>query len=178
MYLAGIPANLLSLGAIDFGIVVDGSLVMVEHIVHRLRSANAKAGSGQAPRAVQAAALEMAQPIFFSLAIIVAAYIPLFTMQRVERRLFGPMAFKGERAARLADTVADADPGAGRRFFRRGAKSWENPAQRIAGRYEQLLRGALRRAALTVSVALALVAASFCLPARSARSSCRSSTRA
>ena len=66
MYLAGIPANLLSLGAIDFGIVVDGSLVMVEHIVHRLEEREREGRLGDATRAVQAAALEMSRPIFFS----------------------------------------------------------------------------------------------------------------
>src|SRR5262249_49375790 len=93
MYLAGIPANLLSLGAIDFGIIVDGTLVMVERIVHHIDKQEREGSPEDAPRAVQTAALEVAGPIFFSMAIIIAAYIPLFTMERVERRLFGPMAF-------------------------------------------------------------------------------------
>jgi cobalt-zinc-cadmium resistance protein CzcA len=165
MYLAGIPANLLSLGAIDFGIVVDGSLVMVEHIVHRLEEREREGALGDAPQVVQAAALEMAPPIFFSLAIIVAAYIPLFTMQRVERRLFGPMAFT-VASALLGSLILSLTliPALATWLFRRGAKSWENPLlRRLAGRYEQLLRGALRRATLTVSIALVLVVASFLL---------------
>src|SRR5262249_10134257 len=95
MRLAGIPANLLSLGALDFGIIVDGTLVMVEHIVRRLDQ------DRQGPRvptetveeSVREAALEVERPIFFSLLILVSAYLPLFTLERVERRLFTPMAF-------------------------------------------------------------------------------------
>jgi cobalt-zinc-cadmium resistance protein CzcA len=66
MYLAAIPANLLSLGAIDFGIIVDGTLVMVEHIVHRLEEHEREGRLGDTVRAVQTAALEIAQPIFFA----------------------------------------------------------------------------------------------------------------
>jgi heavy metal efflux system protein len=165
MYLAGIPANLLSLGAIDFGIIVDGTLVMVEHIVHRLEERQREGRLGDPLRAVQAAALEIAQPIFFSLVIIIAAYIPLFTMERVERRLFGPMAFT-VASALLGSLILSLTliPVLATWLFRRGAKSWENPLLRwFAGRYERLLRATLRRAALTVSVALALVAASLLL---------------
>jgi cobalt-zinc-cadmium resistance protein CzcA len=169
MYLAGIPANLLSLGALDFGIIVDGTLVMVEHIVHRLeereREGVAPGDSEDMPRAVQAAALEIAQPIFFSLAIIITAYIPLFTMERVERRLFGPMAFT-VASALLGSLILSLTliPALATWVFRRGARGWENPLLRwAAGRYELLLRVTLRRAALTVSVALGLVAASLLL---------------
>ena len=92
MHYSGIPANLLSLGAIDFGIIVDGTLVMVEHIVHALSHRRPEPGES-ALDIIRDAALEVERPIFFSLLIIVAAYIPLFTLERVERRLFTPMAF-------------------------------------------------------------------------------------
>jgi heavy metal efflux system protein len=165
MYLAGIPANLLSLGAIDFGIIVDGTLVMVERIVHRLEEREREGEPGDTPRAVQAAAMEVAQPIFFSMVIIIAAYIPLFTMERVERRLFGPMAFTV--ASALLGSLAlslTLIPVLATWLFRRGAKSWENPLLRwFAGRYERMLRITLRHAALTVSIALGLVAASLLL---------------
>src|SRR6266540_4204236 len=147
------------------GVGLIQSVSDVENIVHRLEEREREGGLGDATRAVQAAALEMAQPIFFSLAIIVAAYIPLFTMQRVERRLFGPMAFT-VASALLGSLILSLTliPVLATWLFRRGAKSWENPPLRwLAGRYEQLLRVTLRRAVLTVSVALALVAASFLL---------------
>ena len=91
MQAAGIPANLLSLGALDFGIIVDGTLVMVEHIVHQL--SHRENGDHSILDAVRDAALEVERPIFFSLLILISAYLPLFTLERVERRLFTPMAF-------------------------------------------------------------------------------------
>ena len=94
MHFTGIPANLLSLGALDFGIIVDGTLIMVEHIVHALEVAPiGPRDSDSVLDTIRDAALEVERPIFFSLLIIVAAYIPLFTLERVERRLFTPMAF-------------------------------------------------------------------------------------
>jgi cobalt-zinc-cadmium resistance protein CzcA len=148
---------------------VDGTLVMVEHIVRRLEKREREGGpagkSEDTPRAVQAAALEVAQPIFFSMVIIIAAYIPLFTMQRVERRLFGPMAFT-VASALLGSLILSLTliPVLATWLFRRGAKSWENPVLRwFSGRYERMLRVTLRRAALTVSIALGLVASSLLL---------------
>ena len=96
MHFSGIPANLLSLGAIDFGIIVDATLVMVEHILHTLHEREKHGTLAQHEGvlgAIRDAALEVERPIFFSLLIIIAAYIPLFTLQRVERKLFTPMAF-------------------------------------------------------------------------------------
>src|SRR5262249_41027879 len=132
MHFSGIPANLLSLGALDFGIIVDGTLVMVEHMVHALDSRRAAAANG-APResvhdTIQEAALEVERPIFFSLVIIVPAYIPLFTLERVERRLFTPMAFTVCYALfgsmLLALTLI---PVLATYLFRNAPKSWENP---------------------------------------------------
>jgi cobalt-zinc-cadmium resistance protein CzcA len=90
MHWAGVPANLLSLGALDFGIIVDGTLVMVESMVEVL----AEPGLGRTSlESIHSAARKTARPVFFSLIILISAYIPLFTLQRVERRLFSPMAF-------------------------------------------------------------------------------------
>src|ERR1019366_8517297 len=81
MHFTGIPANLLSLGALDFGIIVDGTLVMVEHIVHLLQEReHATQKSGSVFETIANAALEVERPIFFSLLIIISAYIPLFTL--------------------------------------------------------------------------------------------------
>ena len=90
MWLADIPANLLSLGAIDFGIIVDGTIVMMETILKKReddpREALDKAG-------VAKRTAEVARPIFFATLIIIIAYMPLFAFDRVERKLFAPMAF-------------------------------------------------------------------------------------
>src|SRR5215467_1771903 len=79
MYFTGIPANLLSLGALDFGIIVDGTLVMVEHIVHLLQEQQQTGDKRTVFDSIRNAALEVESPIFFSLMIIISAYIPLFT---------------------------------------------------------------------------------------------------
>src|SRR5579872_413634 len=128
MHFSGIPANLLSLGALDFGIIVDGTLVMVEHIVHALDVRRTAARQDSALDTIRDAALEVERPIFFSLLIIVAAYIPLFTLERVERRLFTPMAFTVCYALfgsmLLALTLI---PVLATYLFRDAPKSWDNP---------------------------------------------------
>lgn len=89
--LKGIPANLLSLGALDFGMVVDGAVVMVENIVRHLSHAER---SYKTPlERIREAAHEVQRPVFYAIAIIVTAYLPIFTLQRVEGRLFHPMAW-------------------------------------------------------------------------------------
>ncbi len=89
MHLTGVPANLLSLGAIDFGIIVDGAIVMMEVILRRREDA----ATDLHESSIAAVAGSMARPIFFSTIIIITAYLPLFAFERVERKLFTPMAF-------------------------------------------------------------------------------------
>jgi cobalt-zinc-cadmium resistance protein CzcA len=94
--LSHIPANLLSLGALDFGMVVDGAVVMVENIVRHMSRLNNGSGSGikKTPaEAIREAAHEVQRPVFYAIAIIITAYLPIFTLQRVEGRLFRPMAW-------------------------------------------------------------------------------------
>jgi cobalt-zinc-cadmium resistance protein CzcA len=85
-----VPANLLSLGALDFGMVVDGSVVMIENIVRHFEFGPGKKTSLQI---IGTAAHEVQKPVFFSLLVIIVAYLPIFTLQRVEGRLFHPMAW-------------------------------------------------------------------------------------
>jgi heavy metal efflux system protein len=92
MYLTGISLSLLSIGALDFGIIVDATIVMVERIVHALSDRRREGREGRVTETVGAAALDVQRAIVFSLLIIIAAYLPLLTLQRVERRLFTPMA--------------------------------------------------------------------------------------
>ncbi len=163
MNFSGIPANLLSLGALDFGIIVDGTLVMVEHIVHHLAEHRKHHPGGSVMDVIRDAALEVERPIFFSLLIIISAYIPLFTLERVERRLFTPMAFTICYALLgsllLALTLV---PVLATYLFRNGVKAWENPMlgwmQRL---YEATLAVTLRRPVLTVGIAALAVAGAF-----------------
>lgn len=89
----GIPANLLSIGAVDFGMIVDGSIVMVENIFRLVAHKHEKKEPFELVTLVRGAAHEVARPIVFAIAIIVASYLPIFTLQRVEGRMFRPMAF-------------------------------------------------------------------------------------
>ncbi|WP_288377263.1 CusA/CzcA family heavy metal efflux RND transporter [uncultured Chryseobacterium sp.] len=90
MHFTNIPANLLSLGAIDFGIIVDGAIVMLETILKK-REENAEDTLEE--KTVTQRVIEVAKPIFFSTIIIITAYLPLFAFERVEKKLFTPMAF-------------------------------------------------------------------------------------
>ena len=85
-----IPANLLSLGALDFGMVVDGSVVMVENILRHTSFGNTKKTFMET---IAIAAHEVQRPVFFARVIIIVSYLPIFTLQRVEGRLFSPMAW-------------------------------------------------------------------------------------
>jgi cobalt-zinc-cadmium resistance protein CzcA len=91
----GIPANLLSLGAIDFGIIVDGAVIVVENIVRRMAELGRAEVNEPDKRlaTVRQAVLEVGRPTLFSMLIIIAAYIPIFTLQRHEGRIFSPMAW-------------------------------------------------------------------------------------
>src|ERR1700722_16509667 len=157
-----IPANLLSLGALDFGMVVDGAVVMIENIVRHLHSP--PSGSEQrlpVGAQIRAAAHEVQRPVFYAITIIITAYIPIFTLQRVEGRLFKPMAWTVAFAllgALLFSIVVS--PVLASLLFPRGAKEWRNPVMRhLTVGYRKAVRWAIRERWAVVSIAvLALVA--------------------
>lgn len=92
MRLTGIPANLLSLGAIDFGIIVDGACIMAEHLIRCYRNATLSERKEGIVKITLLAAQEVGREIFFSVTIIILAYTPILLMTRVEGKLFSPMA--------------------------------------------------------------------------------------
>ncbi len=174
MHFTGIPANLLSLGALDFGIIVDGTLIMVEHIVHTLderRQQRALQGPDEESNddgvigAIRDAALEVERPIFFSLLIIISAYIPLFTLERVERRLFTPMAFTVCYALLGSMLLAlTLIPVLATYLFRGDSKAWHNPVLGWLGhQYAGVLRFVVRRPWPVVILAGLCVLGSFAL---------------
>jgi cobalt-zinc-cadmium resistance protein CzcA len=165
MYFTGIPANLLSLGALDFGIIVDGTLVMVEHIAHHLQEQQASGKRFTVFETIRNAALEVESPIFFSLLIIISAYIPLFTLERVERRLFTPMAYTVCYALLGSMLLAlTLIPTLATYLFRNGCKTWDNPVLRwLYNAYEHVLRVTVKRPAITVAAGAAVVAGAFIL---------------
>ncbi|HXI90242.1 MAG TPA: CusA/CzcA family heavy metal efflux RND transporter [Blastocatellia bacterium] len=93
LQIRGIPANLLSLGAMDFGIIVDGAVIVVENIFRRLSRDRADGGLESTRSAVLEATVQVGRPTFFSMLIIIIAHIPIFTLQRQEGRIFAPMAY-------------------------------------------------------------------------------------
>jgi heavy metal efflux system protein len=148
-----IPANLLSLGALDFGMVVDGAVVMVENIVRHL---NQPGREDETPaEKIKAAAHEVQRPVFYAIGIIITAYLPIFTLQAVEGRLFKPMAWTVAFAllGALIFSMVLA-PVLSSFLFRRGAKEWSNPilAWLIDG-YKSGAAFAIRNRYLTVGLA-------------------------
>jgi cobalt-zinc-cadmium resistance protein CzcA len=88
----GVPANLLSLGAMDFGIIVDGAVIVIENIMHRLEKERENMSENERRQTIIEAASEVGRPTLFSMLIIIAAHIPIFALQRHEGRIFQPMA--------------------------------------------------------------------------------------
>ncbi|MGA9965469.1 MAG: CusA/CzcA family heavy metal efflux RND transporter [Terriglobales bacterium] len=144
-----IPANLLSLGALDFGMVVDGAVVMIENIVRHLGHQN---GVKTARERIGDAAHEVQRPVFYAIAIIITAYLPIFTLQRVEGRLFHPMAWTVAFAllGALLFSILIA-PVLASFAFQKGAQEWRNPAMHfLTERYRTAVRWAIRRRGLTI----------------------------
>jgi len=168
MKLLGVPANLLSLGAFDFGIIVDGTVVMIERIVYRVDQAQKESLSGGAGAAVLQAAQEVAHPIFVSLVIITAAYLPLFTLERVERRIFTPMAFT-ICLALIGSMIATLTliPILSSYLFRGHHKHWENPLIRwLCQAYGWVVGVTVRQSVITVALSGLLVVGIFALGTR------------
>src|SRR6202453_3440232 len=151
--LAHIPANLLSLGALDFGMVVDGAVVMIENIVRHLVQ---KDGTHTPMQNIRLAAHEVQRPVFFAIAIIITAYLPIFTLQAVEGRLFKPMAWTVAFALLGALTFSMIiAPVLASFLFRKGAKEWANPVMTfLIVRYRKAVTWAIHQRVITVGVGL------------------------
>lgn len=128
MYLTKIPIGLLSIGAIDFGIIVDGAIIMAENIARRLGEAGHEKRRPDTFAVVYDAALEVERPVFFSILMIVVAYLPLLSLRSIEGLLFRPMAITMVYA--LAGALLFAlfvVPALSTILFRNGYEEWENP---------------------------------------------------
>jgi len=147
-----VPANLLSLGALDFGMVVDGAVVMIENIVRHMIL---KHDTETPIERIGEAAHEVQRPVFYAIGIIITAYLPIFTLQRVEGRLFQPMAWTVAFAllGALIFSILIA-PVLASFAFAKGAKEWHNPVMSfLTERYRNAVRWAIRHRIVTVSVA-------------------------
>jgi len=150
-----IPANLLSLGALDFGMVVEGAVVMVENIILYLQR-EGDADNRKILR-IRDAAHEVQRPVFYSIGIIITAYLPIFTLQRVEGRLFKPMAWTVSFAllGSLLFSMLIA-PVLTSFVFGQRTTEWRNPGMElITAIYRKTVAQAIRLRWLTVGVALA-----------------------
>src|SRR6266566_4877017 len=152
--LKGIPANLLSLGALDFGMVVDGAVVMVENIVRHLGHGENGDGPKGWGEAIRGAAHEVQRPVFYAIAIIITAYVPIFTLQRVEGRLFRPMAWTVAFALLGAMTFSIlVAPVLASALFRKGVEESHNPVLAyLTERYRRGLCWCVGHRTITVGV--------------------------
>jgi cobalt-zinc-cadmium resistance protein CzcA len=148
-----ISANLLSLGALDFGMVVDGAVVMVENIVRHLNHQGSDQGTPL--DRIRQAAHEVQRPVFYAIAIIITAYLPIFTLERVEGKLFKPMAWTVAFAllGALVFSMLIA-PALASLFFRSGVREWKNPVMGyLTVRYRKAVAWAVRHRPITVGAA-------------------------
>jgi cobalt-zinc-cadmium resistance protein CzcA len=157
-----IPANLLSLGALDFGMVVDGAVVMVENIVRHL--SHQRKDTLTPTEQIREAAHEVQRPVFYAIGIIITAYLPIFTLQAVEGRLFQPMAWTVAFAllGALIFSIIIA-PVLASLLFPNGASEWHNPIMEwLTDRYRHAARWAIEHRWVTISGAgFALLLALF-----------------
>jgi cobalt-zinc-cadmium resistance protein CzcA len=162
--LSHIPANLLSLGALDFGMMVEGAVVMVENIVRTLAHRQHDDVRTEAQQ-ISDAAHEVQRPVFYSIAIIIVAYLPIFTLQSVEGRLFKPMAWTVVFAllgALLFSMIVG--PVLASLVFPRGTTEWRNPVMQAATHaYGRVLEAAIGRRWLTLGAAVCTLAGAFLL---------------
>jgi len=158
-----ISANLLSLGALDFGMVVDGAVVMIENISRHL---NRPEEDHRTPiERIREAAHEVQRPVFYAIAIIITAYMPIFTLQRVEGKLFKPMAWTVAFAllGALVFSMLVA-PALASLLFQSGVKEWKNPVMTyLTARYRTAVTWAIRHRTITVGTAIALFAVAMFL---------------
>ncbi len=163
MALFGVSANLMSLGAIDFGMIVDGSVVMIENSVHRL---DRSGGSRSLLDIVRAASQEVARPILFGVVIIIAVYLPIFTLQGLEGRMFRPMAITVCSALLGSLILAlTAVPTLSSYLLKAKVANQRNFSDRWFGAlrrtYERSLAGAMNRRGLLLTVAICTLAAAL-----------------
>lgn len=170
----GLSVSLMSLGAIDFGMIVDGSVVMAENFVKRLHEDEEEGRLPQGPQALAARLIsiahEVGRPVAFGVLIIMLVYVPILTLQGLEGRMFQPMALTVSMALFGSLLLALLFvPAAATWLFRKGAPE-SAYAVRLAGwldrRYTPLLRSTVARPRTTVLVAVGIFAATMLLVPR------------
>lgn len=166
MKYTGLSANLMTLGAVDFGVIVDAAVVMVENIFRHLsEDKNEKRSLSETASAVMLAAQEVGQPIVFAVAIIIAVYLPLFTLEGVEGKMFHPLAltFIYALCGALLFSLTII-PVLCVWFMRKKVVEKHNPVlEKIRNVYKPLLILAMDNPKLTLLYSISALAASLCL---------------
>ena len=150
--LSHIPANLLSIGALDFGVLVEGAIVLIENIVHSLSLA--PSGTKTPIERISDSSHEVQRPVFYAIIITITAFLPIFTLQRVEGRLFRPMAWTMAFAlvGALFFSIV-VSPVLASFAFAKGASEWRNPLmQWLIEQYRVTVRWAIHHRAITVGI--------------------------
>ena len=164
----GVPANLLSLGAMDFGIIVDGAVIVVENIMHRLAERGEGMKDDERRSVIIDAASEVGRPTLFSMLIIIAAHIPIFALQRHEGRIFQPMALSVTTAL-VGSLIFSLTlvPLLAYWMLRRKLPHNDNRVVRTSKKlYEPVLEWALSRKRTVVAIALGVFALSMVAASR------------
>jgi cobalt-zinc-cadmium resistance protein CzcA len=156
---ASIPANLLSIGALDFGMIVDGAIVMVENTFSHIAHAQEKKQEYDLKTICRNASQEVARPVVFAMSTIILAYLPIFTLERVEGKLFRPMAWTVAFAILGALIVSiTVIPVLNTYLFKTKLKEWENPLLRWTwAAYKPLLGRILRMPMLVIGLAIGII---------------------
>lgn len=158
---AGLSGNLMSLGAIDFGLIVDGSVVMIENIVRTLHNAHGDRSISHLER-VRAAAKQVARPVVFAVSIIIIVYLPILALRGIEGKMFGPMALTVVFALMGSLVCALTLMPVLASLFLKKVSEKEPFLFRLARRgYVPLLGAAMRHKAITSVTAIALFLASL-----------------
>jgi len=164
----GVPANLLSLGAMDFGIIVDGAVIVIENIMHRLAERGENLDNKKRLQIIAEATDEVGRPTLFSMLIIIAAHIPIFALQRHEGRIFQPMALSVSTAL-LGSLILSLTlvPLLAFAMLRRGLPHGDNRLVAAAKRiYAPVLDWAVSRRFMVVVIALSAFALSIGVASR------------
>ena len=164
----GVPANLLSLGALDFGIIVDGAVIVIENILHRLAEKGENMSKTERRNVIINAASEVGRPTLFSMLIIIAAHIPIFALQRHEGRIFQPMALS-VTAALIGALIFSLTlvPLLAYWFLRKKLPHGDNQVVKTSKRvYEPILNWAMTSRKAVVAIALGVFALSMVVASR------------
>ena len=155
MVYAGISGNLMSLGAIDFGLIVDGAVVMIENMVHHIAEKREES-PGDRTTTILEAAKEVARPVFFAVLIITVVYVPILTLQGVEGKMFRPMAWTVIFALVASLLFALTLVPVLSSLLLRGKLAHQEPRaiRGLKSYYVPLLRKAIHRPAMTASLAV------------------------